>query len=117
LKIDEQGLTALVQKFSREKIGKEEKKQQREEIANEQRVADEQQEAVIDLLFKDEMNEQAVVRALIEFGNQPYEDTLDVANYIFSEIEKDGLEDLFDNKLLVSIINEYKHSTLEWRQA
>ncbi|MFZ9241440.1 MAG: DNA primase, partial [Chitinophagaceae bacterium] len=55
LKIDEQGLTALVQKFSREKIGKEEKKLQREEIANEQSIADEQQEAVIDLLFKDEM--------------------------------------------------------------
>jgi DNA primase len=56
------------------------------------------------------MNEQAVVRALIEFGHQPFEETLDVANYIFNEIEKDGLEDLFDNKLLVSIINEYKHA-------
>ncbi len=113
LKIDEQGLTALVQKFSREKIGKEEKKQQREEIANEQRVADEQQEAVIDLLFKDEMNEQAVLRSLIEFGSKSWDDEKSVAAYIFDEIEKDGLEELFDNKSLLKLLQHYKSMHVE----
>jgi DNA primase len=111
LRVDEQGLTALVKKFTIEKLGKDEKKYQRATEEVERNIQEvEKEEQTLDLLFKDEMNEQAVVRALIEFGNQPYEDTLDVANYIFSEIEKDGLEDLFDNKLLVSIINEYKHA-------
>jgi DNA primase len=100
-----------VKKFTIEKLGKDEKKYQRATEEVERNIQEvEKEEQTLDLLFKDEMNEQAVVRALIEFGNQPYEDTLDVANYIFSEIEKDGLEDLFDNKLLVSIINEYKHA-------
>jgi DNA primase len=108
LKIDEQGLTALVQKFSREKIGKEEKKLQREEAGQEQIIADEQQEAVIDLLFKDEMNEQAVLRSLIEFGSKSWNEEMTVAGYIFDEIEKDGLEELFDNKSLLQLLQHYK---------
>ncbi|MFZ9687649.1 MAG: DNA primase [Chitinophagaceae bacterium] len=108
LKIDEQGLTALVQKFSREKIGKEEKKLQREEVLNENIAAQEQQEAVIDLLFKDEMNEQAVLRSLIEFGAKSWDEERSVAQYIFEEIERDGLEELFDNKSLIGLLQLYK---------
>ena len=109
LKVDEQGLTALVKKFTIEKLGKDEKKFQRntEEKEPEQQTSEKEDQS-LDLLFKDEMNEQAVVRSLIEFGNQPWEESNSVADYIFLEIEKDGLEDLFDNKLLVGIINEYK---------
>ena len=109
LKVDEQGLTALVKKFTIEKLGKDEKKFQRntEEKEPEQQTSEKEDQS-LDLLFKDEMNEQAVVRSLIEFGNQPWEEANSVADYIFLEIEKDGLEDLFDNKLLVVIINEYK---------
>ena len=109
LKVDEQGLTALVKKFTIEKLGKDEKKFQR--AAEEPQPSQEEiekQDQSLDLLFKDEMNEQAVVRSLIEFGTQSWEESRTVADYIFLEIEKDGLEDLFDNKLLVSIINEYK---------
>lgn len=109
LKVDEQGLTALVKKLTIEKLGKDEKKFQRntEEAQAEQQTCEKEDQS-LDLLFKDEMNEQAVVRSLIEFGNQPWEEANSVAEYIFLEIEKDGLEDLFDNKLLVAIINEYK---------
>ena len=109
LKVDEQGLTALVKKFTIEKLGKDEKKFQRntEEKEPEQQTSEKEDQS-LDLLFKDEMNEQAVVRSLIEFGNQPWEEANSVADYIFLEIEKDGLEDLFDNKILVAIINEYK---------
>lgn len=109
LKVDEQGLTALVKKFTIEKLGKDEKKFQRntEEAQPEQQTSEKADQS-LDLLFKDEMSEQAVVRSLIEFGNQPWEEANSVADYIFLEIEKDGLEDLFDNKLLVEIINEYK---------
>ena len=108
LKIDEQGLTALVQKFTREKIGKEEKKLQREQDAANTTETDEQNEAVIDLLFKDEMNEQAVLRSLIEFGTKSWEENKSVADYIFEEIEKDGLEELFDNKGLLKLMHTYR---------
>jgi DNA primase len=98
-----------VKKFTIEKLGKDEKKFQRntEEKEPEQQTSEKEDQS-LDLLFKDEMNEQAVVRSLIEFGNQPWEEANSVADYIFLEIEKDGLEDLFDNKILVGIINEYK---------
>ena len=111
LRVDEQGLTALVKKLTIEKLGKEEKKFQRTQ--DEEKIEQheqEKEEQTLDLLFKDEMNEQAVVRSLIEFGHQPYDENSSVATYIFEEIEKDGLEDLFDNKLLVGIINEYKNA-------
>lgn len=108
LKIDEQGLTALVQKFLREKLGKEEKKIQREEASNEKISDPEEHDAVIDLLFKDELNEQAVLRALIEFGSKPWDEKKTVSTYIIEEIEKDGLEELFDNKNLIQMLQQYK---------
>jgi DNA primase len=117
LRVDEQGLTALVKKLTIEKLGKDEKKFQRniEEVERDAQEV-EKEDQTLDLLFKDEMNEQAVVRALIEFGHQPFDEEQKVANYIFEEIEKDGLEDLFDNKLLVAIINEYKNAAEHGQQ-
>ena len=108
LKIDEQGLTVLVQKFSREKIVKEEKKQQRADDAEQDLLTNEQNEAVIDLLFKDEMNEQAVLRSLIEFGTRAWNENKTVADFIFEEIERDGLEELFDNKGMLKLLQTYK---------
>ena len=109
LKVDEQGLTALVNKFSKDKIGKEEKRAQREGIDPVTPVETPENEgAGIDLLFKDELNEQAVIRSLIEFGGLAWDDEQSVASFIFKEIENDGLEDLFDNKLLVGVLNAYK---------
>lgn len=109
LKVDEQGMTALVNKFSRDKIGKEEKRYQREQ----QDIAATPQppntdDAGLDLLFKDELNEQAVVRALIEFGTMVWDENMTVAAYIFEEVENDGLEDLFDNKVLVRLLQTYR---------
>ena len=98
---------------SREKIGKEEKKLQREESSSQQTAAQEQQEAVIDLLFKDEMNEQAVLRSLIEFGSKSWDEQKSVAAYIFEEIDKDGLEELFDNKNLIHLLQQYKSMIAE----
>lgn len=109
LKVDEQGMTALVNKFSRDKIGKEEKRYQREQqdIAATPQPPD-TDDAGLDLLFKDELNEQAVVRALIEFGTMVWDENMTVAAYIFGEVKNDGLEDLFDNKVLVRLLQTYR---------
>ena len=109
LKVDEQGLTALVQKLNREKQQKEEKKNLREESQSEiQQVTQPEEQVGIDLFFKDELNEQAVIRALIEFGTLTWDNNKTVAEFIFQEVDNDGLEDLFDNKVLINILNEYR---------
>lgn len=109
LKVDEQGLTALVNKFGKDKIGKDEKRFQRENPDHVVPISTPATEDPgIDLLFKDELNEQAVIRALIEFGALQWDDDQTVAAYVFGEIERDGLEDLFDNKLLIQVLHSYK---------
>ncbi len=109
LKVDEQGMTALVNKFNRDKQDKEEKKIQRELNQPEQVKSDQENEQDgIALFFKDELNEQAVIRSLIEFGTLAWDDNLTVAEFIFQEVDNDGLEELFDNKLLTRILNDYR---------
>jgi len=109
LKVDEQGMTALVNKFNRDKQEKEEKKIQREQNQPEQVTSDQENEKDgLALFFKDELNEQAVIRSLIEFGTLAWDDNLTIAEFIFQEVDNDGLEELFDNKLLIRILNDYR---------
>ncbi len=115
MKIDEAGLTTLVNQFIREKMLKEEKKsgskQSREDwnrIDSEQTAAPDTDENALFLLFRDEMNERAMVRSLIEFGNKPWDETQTVADFIFDEIEVNGLGDLLDNKKLLQMTDIYK---------
>ncbi len=109
LKVDEQGMTALVNKFNKDKQDKEEKKIQRELNQPEQATSDQENEQDgLALFFKDELNEQAVIRSLIEFGTLVWDDNLTVAEFIFQEVDNDGLEELFDNKLLIRILNDYR---------
>jgi len=109
LKVDEQGLTALVNKLNRDKQEKEDKKIHREQNQPEQVPADQANEHDgLALFFKDELNEQAVIRSLIEFGTLTWDENLTVAEFIFQEVDNDGLEELFDNKLLIRILNDYR---------
>jgi DNA primase len=107
LKIDEEGLTALVNKHIRERIQVDERKQQHAEpeIQPEEKI---EAEAGFDLLFKDELQERALVRALMEFGIKPWDETRTVADYIFDEMEENGLQEMFDNKQLLKIIGVYR---------
>ena len=114
LRIDETGLNNLVNKFIRERVGKAESKQQRQEEApgadffdpNEpQTAATQVEDDTFNLLFKDEMNERAVVRSLVEFGIREWDAEKKVADFLFDEMID---EDLFDNKQLLRIIHTYK---------
>ena len=111
LKVDEQGLTALVNKFIRDKGIKDEKRLTRDKKEEEQVPTNEIESSdgsVSDLLFKDEQNEKGVMRSLLEFGLWAWDETRTVAEYIFEEVESNGLEDLIDNKILEKIFNHYK---------
>lgn len=57
------------------------------------------------LLLKDEMQERAVVKALIEFGTREWDSEKKVADHFFEEMIE---EDLFDNKQLFMLIQLYK---------
>ncbi len=111
LKIEETGLHALVNKFIREKVNKEESRASRES-AN-QPAADNGQSFEIEddavaLLYKDEPHERAMVRSLLEFGLKSWNEQQRVADHVFTEIEENQLEELIDNKNLIDLIKTYK---------
>jgi DNA primase len=107
LRIDETGLTALVNKFIREKVTKAEGKQASAAAAEETGMTGTlpENDETLNLLFKDEMNERAVVRALLEFGLKEWNEQQRVADFLFAEMID---EDLFDNKSLLRVIHTYK---------
>ena len=112
LKIEESGMHALVNKYIREKVNKEETRSNREQRAAEENISTEQSAEVdneITALFnKDEIHEQAMIRSLLEFGLKDWSENIKVAEYIFKEIEDNQLEELIDNKELIRILQTYK---------
>lgn len=111
LKIDEGGLHALVNKFLRDKINKEEARSAREEsnlVSSEQSQSFEIEDEAASLFNKDERHEQAMVRSLLEFGLKEWDEEQRVADHVFAEIAENQLEELIDNKSLIELIKVYK---------
>ena len=113
LKIDEAGLHALVNKYIRDKITKEEGKPNRQEATDSFTKPDapfEIEDDATGLLNKDEQQERAMVRSLLEFGLKEWDEQQKVADHIFEEMEAGQLEELIDNKSLIGLINTYRQS-------
>ena len=108
LKIDEEGLTALVNKHIRERIQVEEKKQAQNTSPSDLIPEEQGYDDISELLSPDEKQENAMVRALMEFGTRPWDDERTVADHMFSEIQENGLTELIDNKQLLRIIEVYR---------
>lgn len=112
LKIEESGLHALVNKFIREKVNKEENRSNREQRFAEENILTDNsgniENDVMQLFNKDELHEQAMIRSLLEFGLRDWNEKQKVAEYIFKEIEDNQLEELIDNKELVRVLQTYK---------
>lgn len=110
LRIDEAGLTALVNKHIRDRIQTEERKQlQREKDLPVPEVEEiEEVDSPIDLISKDEQQERAVVRCLMEFGIKPWDEEKTIADYIIEEFEENGLADMFDNQQLLKLVDQFK---------
>ncbi len=109
LKIDEGGLTNLVNKYKRDRITKEEKRLPFEE-ANFLLQDNKQHENYVDdnvaLINEDEQHERNVLRVLLEYGLNKWDDEKTIAEFIFEELEAFH----FDNKELEVILNTYKES-------
>jgi len=107
LRIDETGLTQLVNKFKRDKIVKEEKKMSYDEAAILMPSFPQGQEQQQDTdLFtdKDLAHEKSLVKLIIEYGNELTKENKLVAGWIFDEIESFPLE----NEDMIYLVEAYK---------
>jgi DNA primase len=107
MKIEESGLTALVNKFIREKVSKLEQRQPSLDepsfdIEINNRVSNVDS---INLLQKDEMQERALVRALLEFGHLEWKEGESIADYILHECSE---QELIEDSKLENIVEMYK---------
>ena len=115
LRIDEQGLTTLVNKFIRERITKEERRAERQSAQDKPQTADETQadREGLSLLEGDEKNERGLIRSLIDFGTRPWEEEETVADFLLREIDGNGLSETFDDKSLIRLYDSYKELYLD----
>lgn len=111
LKIDENGFTALVNKFIRNRISTIEKKLPFDEAKlyeeNARKAAEtDYDDETYNLLFKDDLQEREVARILLEHGNKEWNNSQLIAEYVLNEIPE---EDIIENKAVAKFIDTYKH--------
>lgn len=112
LRIDETGLTQLVNKFKRDKIVKEEKKMAYDEAAILMPSFQQETQDIynIDLVLdKDLLHEKNLIRLLIEFGNEILADGKLASTWIAEELEPFPL----DNQEMIQVVKVY----FEWQVA
>ena len=101
LKIDEAGLTNLVNKLKRDRIVKDESRRDND------RAQEMPETEVIDepgLLNDDTPQERAVLKVLLEYGLKPWDDGKTMADYILEELEHYHIE----NEALAELLQLYK---------
>lgn len=113
LRIEEAGLHALVNKFVRERIAKQESKAAAAGQPDEMPFREEGfetsppgEEESLNLLFKHEQNERGMIRSLLDFGLRSWDENNSVADYILAESA--DFYDLIDNRRLIKILDIYK---------
>ena len=116
LRIDETGLTQLVNKFKRDKIVKEEKKMSYDEAAilmpsfPKETDTDNDNDLFVD---RDLTHEKNLVRLVVEYGNEPGANDKKIADWVFEEIESFPLE----NADMIYLMDAYKKWTREGKIA
>jgi DNA primase len=108
LKIEEAGLHALVNKFIGEQIAK----QGTRSAGNQNPITEEQDfsstaidQDSLQLLNRDEQQEKAIVRTLLEFGLKSWDENKKVADFLFAEPLD---EEMIDNRPLLRVLETYK---------
>ena len=106
MKIEESGLTALVNKFIRDKVNRLEQRQP--SIEEQPLNADINAAPDIDsvnLLQRDELQERALVRVLLEFGHLEWTNGETIAQYVLRELEE---QELIEDEKLLRLVEMYK---------
>ncbi len=112
LKIDENGLNNLVNKYKRDKIEKEEKRQGHINVdigADEPAPHDDE---IFGLLQNDDLQERNVIRVLLEYGLMQWDDEKTMAEYIFDELDYFHLENA-DLEHVLEVYREQYHNGLQ----
>jgi DNA primase len=111
LKIDESGLTTLVNKFKRDKITKEETRQGHQQAPAEipSDNAPDETDDIANLFLNDEYQERDLLRVLLEYGLLQWNEEQTMAEYIFEELQQYGIENSdLDNLLTIYKDQFYK---------
>ena len=114
LKIDEGGLLALVNKFMRDRMLREQNKARdlTDTTATPTPLTEEQtateSDEVSALLHRDRLQERGLVRVLLEYGHLNWVEGQNVAQFIYQEIEENHLMDLLEDPELPRILDQYK---------
>lgn len=107
LRIDETGLTNLVNKYKRDKIVKDEKRAAIDDTVALQEQAQQPEDVLDDTQFlfhQDEAHERNILRVLLEYGLRQWDETHTMADFIFEELEQFH----FDNTDLEKLYEAYK---------
>jgi DNA primase len=106
LRIDEGGLTNLVNKYKRDKLAKEEKKQPFETVEKQNWPKQDYDlnDDSSSLLLNDEFHERNLLRVLLEYGLLQWNEEITMAEHIFEELQ----EFTFDNPELERVLTIYK---------
>jgi DNA primase len=118
LKIDENGLHALVNKFIRNRIVTQERALPVEEAKHHEENAKRAQEtdyedSTFNLLFKDDLQERELAKILLEYGTREWDEKELVADHIFSDMID---ETLLDNSDVLQLISVFRHQLAEDRE-
>ncbi len=110
LKIEETGMHTLVNKYIREKLTKDERR-----FVSDEKIFRQPGDAInefsnpdadaLELLNRDELNERALVRCLLEFGLMEWQESKTVADYLLHECID---EEIITSPALMKIIDTYK---------
>ncbi len=103
LHIDETGLTTLVNKYKRDRVSKDQKRLPFDAVEPSAIPAALVQDNIELVIHGDDLQEQSVLRVLMEFGLNQWDDKRTIAQYIFDELE--GFE--FENPLLLKLYELY----------
>jgi DNA primase len=108
LKIEEEGLNALVNKIIREKILKDQQKVSRDLPELTDPEPEDGIQEIEQLTNPDERHERALVAALLEFGQRAWNEDQLVADYLIGYLDDLGLDLYQSSNPLQSVLNIYR---------
>jgi DNA primase len=107
LHIDESGLHALVNKYIRERIAKQENRVAAQiSTDTPDGTSPPQDDESVSLLLRHEQFERGMIRALLDYGMKPWDESTFTADYILAEAAE--LYELIDNKHLLKLLDLYR---------
>ncbi|MEP6512645.1 MAG: DNA primase [Parafilimonas sp.] len=109
LKIDEAGLTNLVNKYKREKISKDEKRLPIEQESQSNPQTKTNLDDTDWLTQTDILQEENLLRVLLEYGLNKWDDDKTTAEYIFQELEQFQFDNANTERLYEIYKQQYEH--------